>query len=177
MRAQPIMYGANAACEGRDPRSFLSTFVRVNLTTGMGTTEEPETLYLPRHMGGWNIFADVLLRESLLGVTPWDQRTSSSSPLACSQACRLPACHVTLQVLGHRCPAAFAPVRMMTQVMNNCVLMSLFLAYSAEENMEIAEAATGCEVSAYELLKVGERVPTLARVFNVRGASPRRMTT
>lgn len=50
----------------------------------------------------------------------------------------------------------------------NCLTTCLFVPWSVEELVEIARAATGWDVSAYELLKVGERALTLARVFNVR---------
>ncbi|MFO7917463.1 MAG: aldehyde ferredoxin oxidoreductase family protein [Anaerolineae bacterium] len=50
----------------------------------------------------------------------------------------------------------------------NCLTTCLFVPWTAEELVEIARAATGWDVSAYELLKVGERALTLARVFNVR---------
>jgi len=50
----------------------------------------------------------------------------------------------------------------------NCLTMCLFVPWTIQELVDIARAATGWDVSAYELLKVGERALTLARVFNIR---------
>ena len=53
-------------------------------------------------------------------------------------------------------------------VMQNCVMTCLFVRWTLDEHVEMVQAATGFDVTAYELLKVGERALTLARVFNVR---------
>jgi len=53
-------------------------------------------------------------------------------------------------------------------VMNNCLLLCLFIPWTLEEKVALVQAATGWDVTAYELLKVGERAWTLARVFNTR---------
>jgi aldehyde:ferredoxin oxidoreductase len=50
--------------------SFHNKILRVNLTRGEVTVEEPGALYFRRYMGGWNIIADVLLREMPAGVDP-----------------------------------------------------------------------------------------------------------
>ena len=52
--------------------------------------------------------------------------------------------------------------------MSNCLPTCLFVPWTVEEKVEIVRAATGWDVSAYELLKVGERALTLARVYNMR---------
>ena len=57
---------------------------------------------------------------------------------------------------------------MIIQVMNNCLLMCSFVPWTIEDKTRIVGAATGWDVSAYELLKAAERALTLARVFNVR---------
>jgi aldehyde:ferredoxin oxidoreductase len=44
-------------------RSFHNKILRVNLTDGSIKTEEPGASYFRRYMGGWNIIADVLLKE------------------------------------------------------------------------------------------------------------------
>lgn len=44
-------------------RSFHNKIVRVNLTEGKITVEEPGAVYFRRYMGGWNIIADVLIKE------------------------------------------------------------------------------------------------------------------
>ena len=44
-------------------RSFHNKFLRVNLTDGTIKVEQPGIAYLRRYMGGWNIVADILLRE------------------------------------------------------------------------------------------------------------------
>lgn len=54
------------------------------------------------------------------------------------------------------------------QVMNNCIPMCLFVHWRIEEKTRLVQAATGWDVTSYELLKVGERALTLARTFNLR---------
>ncbi len=44
-------------------RSFHNKILRVNLTDGQISIDEPGALYLRQYMGGWNIIADTLLRE------------------------------------------------------------------------------------------------------------------
>jgi aldehyde:ferredoxin oxidoreductase len=43
--------------------SFHNKILRVNLTDGTITVDEPGAVYFRRYMGGWNIIADTLLRE------------------------------------------------------------------------------------------------------------------
>ena len=56
----------------------------------------------------------------------------------------------------------------MRQTMQNCLTMCFFTGWSLGELRELTCAATGWDVSEYELLKVGERAMTLARVLNMR---------
>ncbi len=51
-------------------RSFHNKILRVNLTDGTIKVEEPGEIYFRRYMGGWNIIADVLLKEVPQGVDP-----------------------------------------------------------------------------------------------------------
>ena len=51
-------------------RSFHNKIVRVDLTSGTATVDEPGYIYVRRNMGGWNIIADVLLREVPAGADP-----------------------------------------------------------------------------------------------------------
>lgn len=51
-------------------RSFHNKILRVNLTTGTMTTEEPGTIYFRRYLGGWNVIADILLRETPAHADP-----------------------------------------------------------------------------------------------------------
>ena len=51
-------------------RSFHNKILRVNLTDGTVKVEEPGQAYLRRYMGGWNIVADVLLKEVPKGADP-----------------------------------------------------------------------------------------------------------
>ncbi|MGI6368970.1 MAG: aldehyde ferredoxin oxidoreductase family protein [Anaerolineae bacterium] len=51
-------------------RSFHDRMARVDLSTGKITYEQPGVLYLRRYMGGWNVIADVLLREVPRGADP-----------------------------------------------------------------------------------------------------------
>jgi aldehyde:ferredoxin oxidoreductase len=53
-------------------------------------------------------------------------------------------------------------------VMRNCLVMCVMPRWSLSELAQMVRAATGWDVSVYELLKVGERAMSLARVFNVR---------
>jgi len=55
-----------------------------------------------------------------------------------------------------------------SQVMMNCLPVCVCWPWGIEERVELVRAATGWDVSAYELMKVGERALTLARVYNVR---------
>jgi len=56
----------------------------------------------------------------------------------------------------------------MASIMDNCLIMCSMPGWSLDELVEMTGAATGWDVTAYELLKVGERAMTLARTFNVR---------
>ena len=51
-------------------RSFHNKILRVNLSEGKITVDEPGMAYLRRYMGGWNIIADVLLKEVPKGADP-----------------------------------------------------------------------------------------------------------
>lgn len=50
--------------------SFHNKILRVNLTDGTTRVEEPGAIYFRRYLGGWNIIADVLLREVPAGADP-----------------------------------------------------------------------------------------------------------
>lgn len=50
----------------------------------------------------------------------------------------------------------------------NCICMCLFVPWTQDELIKLLQAATGWDISSYELFKAGERAITLARVFNVR---------
>ena len=54
------------------------------------------------------------------------------------------------------------------QVSINCLCLCLFVPWSADDQVQMVRAATGWDVSAYELFRAGERALTLARVFNAR---------
>lgn len=61
-----------------------------------------------------------------------------------------------------------AVYQMMSQVLNNCLVLCNFLPWTLQQKATLVQAATGWDVGAYELLKAGERALTLARVFNMR---------
>ena len=44
-------------------RSFHNKILRVNLTDGSIKVDEPGSIYWRKYMGGWNIIANVLLKE------------------------------------------------------------------------------------------------------------------
>ncbi|MCJ7550700.1 MAG: aldehyde ferredoxin oxidoreductase family protein [Anaerolineae bacterium] len=56
----------------------------------------------------------------------------------------------------------------MGKVLQNCLTICFFTGWNIRELADMATAATGWDVGEYELLKVGERALTLARVFNMR---------
>ncbi|MFX0044108.1 MAG: aldehyde ferredoxin oxidoreductase family protein, partial [Candidatus Hodarchaeota archaeon] len=51
---------------------------------------------------------------------------------------------------------------------SNAVLMCYFLPWDYYDIPEILKAVTGWYTSTFELMKVGERITTMARVFNIR---------
>ena len=55
-----------------------------------------------------------------------------------------------------------------SMVMTNCVSICIFPGWNIRELTEMVRAATGWDVTEYELYKVGERALTLARAFNMR---------
>ena len=69
-------------------RSFHNKILRVNLTTGTIAVEEPGLLYMRKYMGGWNVIADVLLREVPQGADPLGPDNRWSLPRACSPGWR-----------------------------------------------------------------------------------------
>jgi aldehyde:ferredoxin oxidoreductase len=56
----------------------------------------------------------------------------------------------------------------MASIMLNCLTMCSMPGWSVRDLAEMVEAATGWDVSEYELFKLGERAMNLARVFNLR---------
>ena len=51
-------------------KSFHNKILRVNLTEGKVTVDEPGAVYLRTYLGGWNVIADTLLREVPAGADP-----------------------------------------------------------------------------------------------------------
>ena len=51
-------------------KSYHNKILRVNLTDRTVRVEEPGAVYMRRYMGGWNIIADILLREVPPGADP-----------------------------------------------------------------------------------------------------------
>jgi len=50
----------------------------------------------------------------------------------------------------------------------NCLVMCIFPGWHPNDLARMVEAATGWAFSTYELMKVGERAATLARIYNLR---------
>jgi aldehyde:ferredoxin oxidoreductase len=50
----------------------------------------------------------------------------------------------------------------------NCLPLCFFTDWSVQDASDMVQAATGWDVTDYELLRVGERAMTLARAFNMR---------
>lgn len=64
-------------------------------------------------------------------------------------------------------------VRMVAYTINwrhfqNCAVYCMFLPWSMEQVTDLIAAATGWKTSLFELVKAGERVNTLSRLFNLR---------
>jgi aldehyde:ferredoxin oxidoreductase len=74
---------------------------------------------------------------------------------------------IPLENLGAE-KARAAAYNAMRSMMLNTVCMCLFVPWTNEERVKMVQAATGWDVTLYELLKVGERAWTLARLFNTR---------
>jgi aldehyde:ferredoxin oxidoreductase len=54
------------------------------------------------------------------------------------------------------------------RVLGNCLLMCYFLPWDYIQTTQIVRAVTGWNTTAWELMKEGERITTMARAFNVR---------
>ncbi|MEM1582739.1 MAG: aldehyde ferredoxin oxidoreductase family protein [Candidatus Bathyarchaeia archaeon] len=54
------------------------------------------------------------------------------------------------------------------RVLDNCLLICDFLPWDFNQKTEIVKAVTGWNTSAWELMKTGERITTMARIFNIR---------
>ena len=54
------------------------------------------------------------------------------------------------------------------RVLQNCLSICLFVPWTMDDYVDMVRAATGFDVTVFELLKAGERAFTLARVFNAR---------
>ena len=74
---------------------------------------------------------------------------------------------VPLEDLGPRKVRAFI-YYVDWQIVDNCLLMCYFLPWDYIQKIEIVRAVTGWNTTAWELMKVGERITTMARTFNVR---------
>jgi aldehyde:ferredoxin oxidoreductase len=55
-----------------------------------------------------------------------------------------------------------------SSVVPNCLTICIFPGWGKQDLAQMVQAATGFDVSVFELFKVGERALTLARVYNVR---------
>jgi aldehyde:ferredoxin oxidoreductase len=56
----------------------------------------------------------------------------------------------------------------MDSIMRNCLPICTFTGWSLTDLTDMVRAATGWDVTDYEMLRVGERAMTLARTFNMR---------
>ncbi|MFW9998847.1 MAG: aldehyde ferredoxin oxidoreductase family protein [Candidatus Hodarchaeota archaeon] len=54
------------------------------------------------------------------------------------------------------------------QYLSNALLMCYFLSWSYHHLTEVVQAVTGWNTSIWELMKAGERISTMARVYNTR---------
>jgi aldehyde:ferredoxin oxidoreductase len=72
-----------------------------------------------------------------------------------------------LEDLGPRKVAAFMYF-VDWRVVDNCLLICDFVSWNYIQKTEIVNAVTGWNTTAWELMKIGERVTNMARVFNIR---------
>ncbi len=63
--------------------------------------------------------------------------------------------------------AAFRLVQL-KKIFDDCSAVCMFLEYSLDKQAELIKAATGWETGAIELIRVAERVMTIAKLFNIR---------
>ncbi|MCW4019788.1 MAG: aldehyde ferredoxin oxidoreductase family protein [Candidatus Bathyarchaeota archaeon] len=54
------------------------------------------------------------------------------------------------------------------RVLDNCLLLCIFVRWNFIQKTEIVRAVTGWNTTAWELMRIGERVTTMARAFNIR---------
>lgn len=54
------------------------------------------------------------------------------------------------------------------QVLDNCLTLCMFIPWTYEQRLDLVHAVTGWNTTTFELMKVGERAITLARIFNIR---------
>jgi aldehyde:ferredoxin oxidoreductase len=54
------------------------------------------------------------------------------------------------------------------RVVDNCLLLCMFLPWDYNQKTEIVRAVTGWNTTSWELMKTGERVTNMARAFNIR---------
>ena len=54
------------------------------------------------------------------------------------------------------------------RVLDNCLLLCSFVPWDYVQKTSIVRAVTGWNTTAWELMKTGERITTMARVFNIR---------
>ena len=54
------------------------------------------------------------------------------------------------------------------RVLDNCLLLCDFLPWNYIQKTDIVRAVTGWNTTAWELMKIGERATTMARIFNIR---------
>ena len=54
------------------------------------------------------------------------------------------------------------------RVVENSLVMCFFMPYDLNQEKEILRAVSGWDTNIWELMKVGERITTMARIFNIR---------
>jgi aldehyde:ferredoxin oxidoreductase len=54
------------------------------------------------------------------------------------------------------------------RLVENCLMLCFFSPYTINNEVNLLNAVTGWDASVWELMKLGERVATMARIFNIR---------
>lgn len=96
-----------------------------------------------------------------------DQTMPANSPMTDARALGLNIPPLAFNDIGPN-KMAFYTVRVNWSSAGNCIGMCNFIPYGFDRMLELMRGVTGWNVNLYEMIKVGERMNTLCRAFNVR---------
>jgi len=64
--------------------------------------------------------------------------------------------------------AALLRLVQLKQIVNDCLVICMFIPYSYQQLADIAAAVTGWDTGIMEQMRIAERILTMARLFNIR---------